>query len=190
MASINEPSAPHSEREAWNEAHDRLMHFLGTFELGDHARASELALTFLRQAQEVHRQDASRDPTTLTLAQAQNNLAEWLAANLDQPDKSPSHVLPTGYVALLLSRVYQTAPSAFLANPLPEELRQALRETLLVTGPDLTVSSMTPRHLDYGPMLSFAKQTWHRWDAREFFVALFFWAGVYLLFYWWLSKVL
>jgi hypothetical protein len=187
---MNEPALTPQERDAWNEAHDRLMHFLGTFELGDHARASELALDVLRRAREAHRQDASRNPTTLTLTQVQKNLNDWLATNLEQPDQSPSHVLPTGYVALLLSRVYQTAPASFLATPLPEELRQALRETLLITGPDLTVSSMTPRHLDYGPMLTFAKQTWHRWDAKEFFVALLFWAGIYLLFYWWLSHIL
>ena len=40
--------------------------------------------------------------------------------------------------------------------PTGEELRQALHESLVVTGPDLNVSSMTPRHLDYGPMLDLA----------------------------------
>ena len=185
-----EPMIQRSERDAWNEAHDRLTNFLGTFGLSDHARASELALKFLRQARDIQRQDPSRDPTTLTLGQAQKSLAEWLATNLEQENKSPSHVLPIGYIALLLSRVYETAPGSFLASPLPEELRQALRETLLVTGPDLTVSSMTPRHFDYGPMLTFAKQTWHRWDAKELIIAVLFWVGVYTIVYWWLSQIL
>jgi hypothetical protein len=122
------------------------------------------------------------------MAQAQKRLADWLAANLGEAHRSPSHVLATGYIALLLSQVYRTAPTSFLANPLPEELRQALRETLLVTGPDLNISSMTPRHLDYGPMLQIARQTWHRWDAKELVIALLFWAGVYTVFYWWLSQ--
>lgn len=190
MATINEPPPAENERDAWNEAYDRLMDFLRTFELGDHARTSELALNLLRRAQEARQHDGNLEPTTVTLAEAQKSLTEWLAANLDQADKSPSHVLPAGYVALLLSRVYDTAPGSFLAGPLPEELRQALHETLLVTGPDLTVSSMTPRHLDYGPMLTVAKQTWHRWDAREFFIALLFWIAVYFIFYSWLSRVL
>jgi hypothetical protein len=190
MASINDSPVTRGGQEAWNEAHDRLMSFLNTFELGDHARASQLAIEFLRQARELHQQDPSRDPVTLTLGQAQKRLADWLATNLEQENKSPAHVLPSGYIAVLLSRVYQTAPDSFLANPLPEELRSALRETLIVTGPDLNVSSMTPRHLDYGPMLTFAKQTWHRWDAQEFFIALLFWAGVYTVFYWWLSQLL
>ena len=69
-------------------------------------------------------------------------------------------------------------------------MRQALRETLIVTGPDLNVSSMTPRHLDYGPMLQFAQQTWHRVELKEFVIAVALWAAVYTVFYWWLSQSL
>ena len=190
MEPIKESPVVRHEREAWNEAYDRLVNFLHTFALGDHVYVSQLALDLLHQAQDLHRRDSTRDPVTQTMELAQKRLADWLAANLEEQDTAPSHILATGYVALLLSQVYRTAPASFLASPVPEELRQALRETLLVTGPDLNVSSMTPRHLDYGPMLQFARQTWHRWDAKEFGVALLFWAGVYTVFYWWLSQLL
>jgi len=179
------PSGP-----AWNDAYDRLVAYLRTFDLGDHAHVSRLALRILQQAQETYRSDSTREPTTLMLNVAQQNIADWLAANLPQADTSPSFVLPSGYIAILLSRAYRTAPDSFLATPLPEELRQALQETLIVTGPDLNVSSMTPRHLDYGPMLQFARQTWHRLDAKEFIIAVAFWAAVYTIFYWWLSQSL
>ncbi len=190
MAPMNEPAPATGDVPAWNEAYDRLASYLRTFDLGDHAHVSELALNILQQAREKHRAEPARHPTTLVLDLAQKNLTDWLAANLEQADKSPSHVLPSGYIAILLSRAYRTAPKAFLTGPLPEEMRQALRETLLVTGPDLNVSSMTPRHLDYGPMLQFARQTWHRLDVKEFFIAVAFWAAVYTVFYWWLSQVL
>ncbi len=184
-------STPGSQdQQGWNEAHDRLLNFLRTFALSDHAYVSQVALEILHQAQEIHHKDPSGDPTTQTMEQAQKRLADWLAANLNEQDKSPSHILATGYIALLLSQVYRTAPTSVLASPLPEELKQALRETLLVTGPDLNVSSMTPRHLDYGPMLQFARQTWHRFDGKELIIALLFWAGVYTVFYWWLSQLL
>jgi hypothetical protein len=190
MASMNDLPVSPNDKEAWNEAYDRLVNFLHTFELGDHAYVSQVAVDLLRQAQDAHRQDPSRAPTTRTMEQAYKRLADWLAKNLGEEDRSPSHILATGYIALLLSQVYRTAPTSFLATPLPEELRQALRETLLVTGPDLNVSSMTPRHLDYGPMLQFARQTWHRWNPLELVIALLFWAGVYTVFYWWLSQLL
>jgi hypothetical protein len=169
-----------TEAQLWNEAYDRLESYLRTFDLGD----------ILQKARDLHRSDATRNPTQLTLELTQKSLADWLATNLDPSDTSPSYILPSGYIAILLSRAYCNAPKAFLTGPLPEEMRHALRETLLVTGPDLNVSSMTPRHLDYGPMLQFARQTWHRLDVKEFLIAVAFWGAVYTVFYWWLSKVL
>jgi hypothetical protein len=186
---INRPS-PSTEQELWNAAYDRLLNFLRTFALNDHAHVSKTALHLFSEAQEAHRLDPSRDPTSRTMEQAQKHLTEWLAVNLGEQNRAPSHILSTGYIALLLSQVYRTSPDSFLANPLPEELRQALRETLIVTGPGLNVSSMSPRHLDYGPMLQLARQTWHRWDAKELIIAVVFWAGVYTIFYWWLSQLL
>ena len=188
MESITPPSSAR-DREAWNEAYDRLMNFLNTFELSDHAQVSELALNLLHQARELHRKDPSREPVTHAMANAQKRLGDWLAASLGEEHRSPSRIMATGYIALLLSQVHRTAPASVLASPLPEELRQALRETLLVTGPDFNISSMTPRHLDYGPMLQFARQTWHRWEVKELAVAILFWAGVYTFFYWWLSPI-
>jgi hypothetical protein len=178
------------DREAWNEAYDRLVNFLLTFQIADHAHVSQTAVELFRDAQQAHRDDPSRDPASRTMEQAHQHLAEWLAVNLGEADRTPSHILSTGYIALLLSQVYRTAPTSFLENPLPEELRQALRETLVVAGPDLNVSSMTPRHLDFGPMLQIARQTWHLFDAKELIIALIFWAGVYTVFYWWLSQIL
>jgi len=190
MASVNKtPATAAGDQSAWNEAYDRLLNFLRAFELDDHAYVSQLAGEIFRQAKERHREDPSLSPTVLTLELAQKRLADWLATNLGEESRTTSQILATGAIAMLLSKVYQTAPDSFLANPVPEELRQALRETLLVTGPDLNVSSMTPRHLDYGPMLQFARQTWHRWEVKELAVAILFWAGVYTFFYWWLSPI-
>jgi hypothetical protein len=174
--------------QSWNDAYDRLVLYLRTFDLADHAHVSRLSLEILQQAQDIYRTDTSRPPTTLTLGLAQKRIAEWLANNLPQADLSPSNLLSAGCIALLISRAYRSAPGSFLAKPVPEELRQALRESLIVTGPDLNVSSMTPRHLDYGPMLQFARQTWHRVDPKEFLIAVAFWSAVYVVFYWWLSQ--
>jgi len=192
MASINRsPNLTRSaEQVAWNQAYDRLQNFLNTFMLSDHLEVSRLALKLLGQSRELHRQDPSRDPTTLVMEQTQKLLTEWLATNLDKRDISPSQIISSGGIALLLSRMPETAPGVFLASPLSEDLQQAMRQALLVTGPDLKISSMTPRHIDYGPMLHLARQTWHRWNSREILIAMAFWVGVYFVFYWWLSDVL
>ena len=179
--------APEDNSVAWNRAHDRLVHFLDTFALRDHIHASRLALDLLDRAREAHRQDPTCDPSTLTMVQARKLLAEWLATNLQEEHESTAKVMTTGYIALLLSRLYQVAPASFLHSPLSDDVRQSMQQTLVTTGPDLNVSSMTPRHLDYGPMLGLARQTWHRWDTKTFFITLLFWAGVYAILYLWLS---
>src|SRR6202044_1494116 len=148
---------------------------------------SRLALEFLERAREIHRADPASDPVTVTMRHAQKFVADWMAENLREEGEAPSRIVATGYVALLLSRLYRNAPGAFLQSPLPVELRDLMRRTLVVTGPDLNVSSMTPRHLDYGPMLDLARQTWHRIDLKELFVAVAFWAAVFVIFHWWLS---
>jgi hypothetical protein len=183
-------SAESAEQTAWNRAYERLQNFLDSFALSDRAEVSRLALKLFDQARELHRRDPSRDPATLVMEQAQKLVTDWLATNLDERDKPPSQIFSSGCIALLLSGLFRTAPAAFLASPLPDDLRQSMRRTLLVTGPDFNISSMTPRRIDYGPMLTLARQTWHRWNTREILIAMLFWSGVYFVFYWWLSDLL
>jgi hypothetical protein len=184
-------SSPESDEQmAWSRAYDRLHHFFEAFKLSDHAETSRLTLKIFDQARELHRPDSSQCPTTLVMEQAQKLMIEWLAANLDERSRTPAQIFSSGCMALYLSELFRIAPGSFLVSPLPEDMRQSMRRTLLVTGPDLNVSSMTPRRLDYGPMLALARQTWHRWNSREIFIAMLFWAGVYFVFYWWLSDLL
>ena len=124
------------------------------------------------------------------MEQAHQLMGGWLASNLEVSDRPDSQIFASGYLALLLSQRLRITPDLFLTTPLPAPLQQALRETLVVAGPDLQVSSMTPRAFDYGPMLVLARQTWHKWDARAILVAIAFWIGVYFIFYWWLSDLL
>jgi hypothetical protein len=179
---------PAEELQAWNEAHERLTRYLETFALGDEVQVSRLVLRLLDEARSKHRDEPGATPVAVTMRHAQEELSRWLATNLNQQNDSSSQILASGYTALLLSRLSQNEPGAFLASPLPEDVRRSLQQTLVVTGPDLTVSSMTPRHFDYGPMLDLARQTWHRWDAKSFGAALLFWLGVYGICYWCLSE--
>ena len=149
-----------------------------------------LTLRLLDEARELNRADARNDPTTLTLRHAQAQISRWLANTLTgEPNPSPL-AFTSGTIALLLSRMAQEKPGEFLRADIPMETREALRRTLVVTGPDLTVSSMTPRHLDYGPLLDLARQTWHRWDLRTFISAGIFWLGVYGICYWFITLYL
>jgi hypothetical protein len=180
---------------AWNQAHERLHWYLETFALGDEIHVTRLALRLLDEARALHRADPSRDPTDVTLRHAQDELTRWLARQIDSPEQRATpglagSTLAGGTIALLLSGLTQERPETFLAEPAEPDVQDLLRRTLVVTGPDLTISSMTPRRFDYGPMLGLARQTWHRWDTKTFATALLFWLGVYGICYWCLTEYL
>jgi hypothetical protein len=181
MASINTPPDPQA---AWNEAYERLLHFFGSFALRDHAHVSRLALRIVDEARARYEKDPVGDPAALAMELAQREIRDWFATNLDVTGASAARVFANGYLILLLSRLPQAAPASFMASPLPYDLRQSLHQTLLVAGPDLNISSMTPRRIDYGPMLDLARQTWHRLDAKSIVVALLFWTGIYFALDW------
>jgi len=181
---------PTAEIEAWNQAHERLRLYLETYAVGDQVLVERLALKLLDEARELQRAHPAVDPTTTTLRHAQAQVGRWLSSTLTGEREPSPQTLTNGTVALLLSRLAQEQPQFFLGAELPVSARETLRRTLVVTGPDLTVSSMTPRHLDYGPMLDFARQTWHRYDAKSFATAIVFWLGVYGICYWFLSEYL
>jgi len=184
------PSPPPNEQASWNEAYERLRHFLESFALGDRTQIPRIALHILEEARTMHRHDPSCPPVSITMEQAQKRIDEWFKFNLEVEEKSPSQLLSAGYLALLFSPSLREDPQAFLQHPLPEHLHREMSETLLVTGPDLNVSSMTPRHLDYGPMEDLARTTWQRFNLQELIIAILFWTGVYFAFYWWLSELL
>ncbi|SDU11927.1 hypothetical protein SAMN05444156_2067 [Verrucomicrobium sp. GAS474] len=174
--------------QAWNEAHRRLLQFLGSFALADESHVARLALRILDTAREQHRADPTRHPTTLTLELAQQEVADWLSQSLGAPESSFAGNTAPGRLALLLSDIPLNHPDSFLISPLSDELKQSMRRPLLVVGPDLTLSSMTPRRLDYGPIHDLANQTWHRWNPKEGAAALLLWAVIYVLLYHWLSR--
>ncbi len=178
------------ERLAWNQAHDRLFHFLETFGIEDRSRLFRLVLAILDEARERQRRNPGLEPTAVAAELISGGIAGWLAENLGEAEGGDSEVLRRGYVALLLSPRFRADRSAFLEAGLPPDFRQSLRHALLVTGPDLDVSSMTPRPIDYGPMLGLARETWHRWEKKTVVTALLLWGGIYLVLYEWLSQFL
>ena len=49
------------------------------------------------------------------------------------------------------------------------------------TGPDLAISSMTPREMDYGAMETIAKGTWHRFAWTPLLRAAGLWTAIFFV---------
>ncbi|HEY8966311.1 MAG TPA: hypothetical protein VIM58_07705 [Candidatus Methylacidiphilales bacterium] len=170
-----------SDPEAWNRAHARVLAYLGAFGLADRLRTARLALEIVDEAKA---RPPGASPTEAAMGIARERVARWLSGNLGGEGTDAAYA--EGCLALLLSGVPETAPEAFLVPDPGESVRTALRTPLVVVGPDLEVSSMTPRRIDYGPIQNLAHQTWQRWDPKEVAAALLLWASVFFVLHHWI----
>ncbi len=169
----------------WREAHRRLKHYVAAYHLMDSVHEAELVREIFEAAIERHLKNPKEHPTVSTMKQARQTIGEWLKSAMGKEKANVPAVqqVPIAHLTLLLSQVPRKMPMAFLAPEMPDRLRLFFARSLMMTGPTLNVASMTPRDLDYGPMLQLAQQTWHQWNTKRFMEALVFWACIYSIFY-------
>lgn len=179
METLSLPQPRSGTREQWNEASRRLETWLETFEIGDEMHALRLRTVILRQAMDRHAATPGLHPTTVTQQEAIRVLENWFKEVIGRQGENPGQTLSNGLLALFLSRSGQLWPEAIgAANP-PAELREAMQKSSLQLGPDLQISTMTPREIDYGPLSSLARETWQQWEWAPILRALIFWAIIY-----------
>jgi len=183
MDTLSLPQPNSGTREQWNEASRRLETWLETLEIGDEMQALRLRTTILRRAMEDHQKDPSRHPTTVTQQEAARYMEEWFRQVIGSQGDNPGQTLSNGLLALFLSKAGRLWPEA-IGNPtVPQELKNAMRQSSLQLGPDLQISTMSPREIDYGPLSSLARETWQQWEWGPILKAALFWIILYCLGY-------
>lgn len=176
-------SVPATDLPRWNEASTRLTQYLAAHRLASHLHRADLAEEILDEAQARHRERPDAEPVTLTMDVAQERIEKWFAGILEDTASPVGRRVENGRVAIWLTRANDLWPARFAAAELPDDMRRALCESSVRTGPDLAVTSMTSRGVDFGPMETLARQTWQNWDWAALARAGLFWAGVYALGY-------
>lgn len=187
METLSLPQPRSGTREQWNEASRRLETWLETFGIGDEMHALRLRTVILKQAMERHASVPALHPTTVTQQEAVRILENWFREVIGDLGKNPNQALSNGLLAFFLSRGGQHWPEAVGMPGPPAELREAMRKSSLQLGPDLQISTMTPREIDYGPLSSLARETWQQWEWAPILRALAFWAIIYLAGYYLLT---
>jgi len=87
-----------------------------------------------------------------------------------------------GRVALLLCDASERWPYAILsAGELPPDLVRAMRESMLVAGPNLEINSMVPREIDYGWFPEIAGDTLEQLERHPFLKAIVVWTLLLLI---------
>ena len=171
-------------KNEWDEALGRVQAFLAALEIGGTEHQARIALQVLDRARACGVETSPAAPVERAMKLVAEDLETWFAQAL--PDVPARQRVAIGVVALRITGAAERWPDVVLAREAPEEMKALLAGITVRTGPDLAVSRMTPRPMDYGAMETLAQETWHSFAwaplarAAALWTALFF-LGLFLL---------
>jgi hypothetical protein len=166
--------------EEWNAACERLEAYLLALGVEGSLRRHQLILALLAEAIAQHREDPARSPTQVLLSLTLARVRRWLLGNED-PAIQDRWEEARRLLILYLTGGPEAWPKAVLerkAPLLPKEVASSL-----LPGPEVVLTHMASRPIDYGPLATIAKEAWEDISWKDILTALAFWTLVFLVSY-------
>jgi hypothetical protein len=161
----------------WDEALIRLLTYFEAMDLGGIEHRTRCALEIVNEARADSSAHAS--PVERCMDRAAQKLGEWFGEALGSSTGPTSNKLTAGLLAWKVTGGSEFWGDIILSAPPPQALRQAFSGVRAQTGPDLSISSMTSREMDYGPMENLAQETWHRFAWAPLLRAVILWTAIF-----------
>jgi hypothetical protein len=161
----------------WDEAMARVLAFFSTLRVGGVEHRIRIALRILEEARRRHELDCRLAPVEVAMDVAADSLDRWFAEAL--VGEPPDRRVAAGLAALEITNAAERFRNAVLSEGPSEDLKAMLANVSVRTGPDLAISSMTPRDMDYGAMETIAHETWHRFDWGPLLRAVAVWTAIF-----------
>lgn len=167
---------------AWDEAFVRVESYLRALQIESRMQINRLVGEIIGMARERARREPDVDPVTLSMHVADERLERWFVRVLGPTARHAARdrVGIRGRLALVMANVPARWPQHFMNDPdsdtpLPPELVAAMRASYLEAGPELKLTTMTPRQIDLGPIASAADETWKTFRRLPFLRAATAW---------------
>jgi hypothetical protein len=141
---MNSFSPENDVEPEWREARCRVEAYLRALDFSDCEQQQRIISVVLQRAVAKHAQTPGESPTVLAMNEICDLLEQWFQKVM-QP---PGHASATGFAPLFAIDATQKWPAAFLADEVPADFRQILRECEVRAAPDLRVSRMVPQPFD------------------------------------------
>lgn len=161
---------------AWNEALSRLIAYLTEMGVGGIEHRTRVALRLLDRARTTV---GDAHPVEHTMSVAQGELVAWFGDALGSVDIPAHRKLAWGLVAWRMADGPTRWPDAMLEAAPSEEIKQALAGVSLRSSPDIEVSRMVSRGMDYGAMETLAQETWHQFAWAPLLRAAAIWTVIF-----------
>lgn len=163
------PALPVDEQganAAQDESYEKVENYLRACRIASRLQRARLTAIILQRATERVAKggpDAARPMPELAIEEARAMVREWMDRILPPRIDDRAHTPSEGFVALYLSDAPARWPGAFLhPEETPPGFLDTLRARLVKAGPELEVSSIVPRSMDYGLPES-ARATLEQW---------------------------
>lgn len=163
----------------WDEALERVQVYLGTLKIGGAEHRARMALRLLERAKSLAAEKPGQEPIVLVMDLVNEDLEKWFGEVL--PGVPPAKRVPMGLVALRMTGAAERWPDVVMDHEAPDEMKAQLAGVTVRSGPDLAVSSMISRPMDYGPMETLAQETWHHFAWAPLARAALLWTGIFFL---------
>lgn len=190
-AAASSAAGPEPTGPAWDEAFLRVESYLRAHQIESRLLLNRLVVEIIREARAAADTPAGAgaDPIALAMREAERRTTAWFAQALgDAADPEDERLGTRGRIALVIADVPARWPQHFLAStPPPPELVEAMRAAYLEAGPELELTRMVPRPLDFGPIANVADEAWKtfkRWPVLRAVVGWAFFVGL-LAAAWW-----
>ncbi len=164
--------------EEWNSAYEKLESYLRAHEVDSHLHRAHITTMILRRVSRRWQGQTPPAPlATLAIEEANSLLNEWFTRIMNLPaGTDASFTAADGRVALFLCDGPLRWPYAFLTTQqIPDDLKVAMRSSLMRAGPELQISNMVPRPIDLGLIPEFADDAMDALNRMPVIKALIGW---------------
>jgi hypothetical protein len=175
--------------DEWNEAYEKVENYLRACRINSRLHRARLIHRVLERLAERGPSLSNEPLSTRAIRETQALMDAWFRRLLEPSlEEGSSYSLVDGRVGLLLCDGPERWPYAFLTSgELPEDFVREMRASMLVAGPNLEISSMVPRQIDYGWLPEIAGDTLEQIGRSPVLKAVIAWllfvALLALLFY-------
>lgn len=184
------PPVPDSPDRAWDEAFSRVESYLRAHQIESRLVLNRLAFEIISTARgAVVTDPAKADAVALAMREAERRTMAWFRTVLgDAVDPEDERLGTRGRIALVLADVPARWPGHFLAaTPPPAELVEAMRAAYIEAGPEMELTRMVPRPMDFGPIANVADEAWKtfaRWPLLRAIIGWLLFIGLLAALWW------
>ncbi len=156
-----------SEQSIWDEATRRVMAYYAALGLGGVEARTRETLRVIEAARARCAADPALPPLEAAMTEALDSLARWVHTI------APGHDVESGLVALRAGGGLTRWPQT------DDRLREAVKQ--VAAAPEIDISSMAARDMNFGAIQTIAHETWQKFDWGPVLRAAAIWTAIFFL---------